>query len=251
MAEQGPSGSANDFGAIADVYDQLVSWAPYDQWVRQLAARLERYGLKQGDLILDAACGTGLSTAPWLEKGFRLVATDRSARMLELARARLRGYRRRVRFVRRDLTSLDLPEQFDIAICMHSGLDYILDLDELVQAFRSLRGQIKTGGLFAFDKCLDEPEFYRDAYADSRRIPAGIATFEYSWDAERRLFEQRCKVLRDGTVGGGTLTEVVFHMLAVPVEELVGMVQKAGFEMLEPPRQFTVPDPGMGIFRAV
>ena len=247
MPEAAPAAD-NDFGPIADVYDQLVAWAPYGQWVRALVGRLERHGLRKGARVLDAACGTGLSTIPWAEEGFRVVGADRSELMLERARRKAEIRRLAIQFVRQDLLHLNLPTSFDAAVCMHSGLDYILELDELAKAFRSLRAQLKGGGLLAFDKCLDESGFYRDGYTDSRRIPAGVVTFEYLWHRDRKLFEQRCTVLRDGA---GARTEIVHYMRAVKAEDLVAMVREAGFEMLEAPRQFAVSDPGMGIFRAV
>ena len=245
------TGQFNDFDVIADVYDQFVSWAPYGRWVRDLIARLRPYGLQRGQLILDCACGTGLSTIPWAEHGYRLVGTDRSEKMLQQARKKLQGRGLPVTFVRQDVLELALPLTFDVAVCMHSGLDYILDSRDLSRAFRSLRGQLRRGGLLAFDKCLDEPAFYRNSRTDVRTIPAGKAIFEYSWDRERRLFDQRCIVLREGADGSLTRTEVIYHMKAIPLDELIVMVEAAGFETLEAPRQFKVSDPGMGIFRAV
>ena len=241
----------NDFGSIADVYDQLVSWAPYARWVCDLMRRLSLYGVKPGQLVLDCACGTGLSTLPWAEHGCPVVGTDRSEEMLRQARKKLIGRDLPVTFVRQDILELDLPLKSDLAVCMHSGLDYILDLGDLARAFSSLRGQLRPGGLLAFDKCLDEPGFYRKSYTHSRTIPAGRAVFEYSWDRELKLFDQRCTVLRDGAEGGSARTEVLYRMRAVPLGDLIAMVESVGFETLEPPRQFTVSDPGMGIFRAV
>ncbi len=241
----------NSFDPIADVYDQLVSWAPYEKWVPDLIRRLEPYGLKRGQLVLDAACGTGLSTIPWAERGYRVVGTDRSEKMLQQARRKLEGRNLEVSFVRRDLLRLDLPLIFDVSVCMHSGLDYILDLEDLARAFRCLRGTLRAGGLLAFDKCLDEPGFYRRAYSNSRRISGGTAVFHYSWDKKRKLFQQRCVVLWQKADGSSARTEVVYLMRAIRVKDLIEMIESAGFEVLEPPRQFAVTDPGMGICRAV
>ena len=241
----------SDFDAIADVYDELVSWAPYGQWVCDLQRRLASYGLKRGQLLLDVACGTGLSTIPWAERGYRVVGIDRSERMLEEARKKLRGKRLEVEFVRADILTLELPLEFDAALCMHSGMDYFLDTDDLARAFRSLRKRLREGGLLAYDKCLDEPAFYRDPYSDSHKISCGEAVFHYSWDRGRRLFEQRCAVHRSGEGGATWCTAVVHRMMAVPLQELIELTESAGFKLLEPPRQFTVADPGMGIFRAV
>jgi ubiquinone/menaquinone biosynthesis C-methylase UbiE len=241
----------NDFNAIADFYDQLVAWAPYGRWTDDLLKRLRRHGLKTGARLLDLACGTGLSTEPLARAGFVVVGVDRAENMLRRARQRMEGSGLRVSFVRSELSQLDLRETFDAAVCVHSGLDYILDMDELAEVFRRVRGHLRAGGLFAFDKCLDEPGFYRESRTDSRILKDATAILHYSWDSQEKIFEQRCVVMWPDRDGDIQRVEVVHKMRAVSVRELEGMLAEAGFEMLEAPEQFSVPDPGMGIFRAV
>jgi ubiquinone/menaquinone biosynthesis C-methylase UbiE len=250
VTEGAPSVPVNDFDSIADVYDELVDWAPYERWVRELDERLRRWGLRPGRRLLDAACGTGLSALPWAEAGYRVVGADESRPMLERARRRAEEAGAEIEFVEQDLLRLRFEEPFDAAVCMHSGLDYILEDGDLEEAFRSLRGCLRRGGLLAFDKCLDEPAFYREDYDDARELSCGSAQFHYRWDRSRRLLEQHCTVRRTGGEAPPR-TDVVYHLKAVPAHELIAMVLRAGFVVLEPPRQFTVPDPGMGIFRAI
>jgi SAM-dependent methyltransferase len=249
--EQRVQAAVNDFDCLADVYDELVAWAPYEDWVRDLVSRLTRWGLRRADLVLDAACGTGLSSIPLARAGYRVVGVDCSEAMLGYARAKAHGAALNVQFVRGSLAELDLPLTFDAAVCMHSGLDYILDLDELARVFCSLRRQLRAGGLLAFDKCLDEPGFYQEPRTDTRKLSRGTVVFSYFWDRQRKLFDQRCTVEREGPDGRLWRTEVLHRMLAVEPKKLVEMVEAAGFETLEPLRSFTALDPGMGIFRAV
>jgi ubiquinone/menaquinone biosynthesis C-methylase UbiE len=237
------------FDDIADVYDELVAWAPCGRWVRDLIRRLEPYGLLRGMRVLDVGCGTGLSTIPWAEEGFRVIGVDCSAAMLERARAKRETKQLGIRFVQQDVRMLDLPETFDLAVCMHSGFDYLLSRRDLMRALKRLRAHLIDGGLLAFDKCLDEPGFYCTARDETRRIPSGTVTFKYRWYPTARLFEQRCIVKRNGAMG--RMTEVVHYLRATSVEETAAAVRKAAFEMLEPPRTFTVADPGMAICRAV
>ena len=246
MGETGRSIPFNDFACIADVYDELVSWAPYEKWVGALEKRLRRRGMKKGDLLLDAACGTGLSLMPWLRRGYQIVGADACRPMLERAQARVQAGGYTAELMLQDLTALDVGRPVRVALCMHSGLDYILDEAKLAQAFRSLRGCLEEGGLLAFDKCLDTPDFYRDEYSDTRSISCGTAEFHYRWDRRRRLLEQSCVV-----TGNGRRTEVLYHLKAIAPEQLDGMLAEAGFQMLEPVTTFHVPDPGMGIYRAV
>ena len=202
--------------------------------------------MRRGDALLDAACGTGLSLLPWLRRGYPVVGTDASRPMLERARGRVEKSGYKAELMLQELTDLDIGRTVRAALCMHSGLDYILDDAELAAAFRSLRGCLEEGGLLAFDKCLDVPDFYRNDYSDFRRIPGGTAEFDYRWDRSSRLLEQRCTVTR-----GGVRTQVLYHLRATPPDQLARMLEDAGFEMLEPVTTFHVADPGMGIYRAV
>jgi SAM-dependent methyltransferase len=240
----------NDFSCIADVYDQLVSWAPYEKWVKKLEQRMRRYGLGPGDWVLDAACGTGLSTLPWLQRGYRVVGVDRSGPMLRCAETRCREAGYEVQFLQQPLGSIRPGRKFPAAVCMHSGLDYILEDAQLAAAFANLRQCLRIGGLLGFDKCLDTPSFYRTDYSDTRRLPCGSATFHYRWDRTRAILEQRCLITRSN---GATprRTEVVYHLKATTPERLAEMAADSGFEIVEPVQPFEVDDPGMGIFRAV
>ena len=108
----------NDFGLIADVYDELVAWAPYEQWVSGLEERLARHGLRKGCNIIDIACGTGLSTLPWVMRGYAIVGVDCSAEALAMARQKAERLDRSVRFVRQDLFELPAVQRFDLAVCL-------------------------------------------------------------------------------------------------------------------------------------
>jgi SAM-dependent methyltransferase len=240
----------NDFDCIADVYDELVDWAPYEKWVGALEKRLRRRGMRRDHALLDAACGTGLSLLPWLRRGYEVVATDCAPRMLERATERVdrNGYAAELKL--QELTALDIGRKVQAAVCMHSGLDYILDEGQLARAFLSLRGCLEEGGLLAFDKCLDVPDFYREDYSDCRRISCGTAEFQYHWDRTGRMLEQRCIVTRTNGRAPAR-TEVLYQLRATSPEQLQRMLGEAGFEMLEPVTTFRVANPGMGVYRAV
>lgn len=240
----------NDFGCVADVYDQLVEWAPYELWVDDLERRLRSHGLPEGARLLDVACGTGLSTIPWAQRGYEAVGVDISPDMLERARDRAAECGCSVTFRQGDMLDLQAERPFDAVICMHSGLDYLPDDEALRRAFRSARGCLRQAGLFSFDKCLDEPSFYQDDYSEVRILQGGWARIHYRWNRSRRQLVQRCVVHRtEGQRLGVTVVE--YHLSATPPDDLHRWVEEAGFEMLEPVEEFDVPDPGMGIFRAV
>ncbi|MBI4476530.1 MAG: class I SAM-dependent methyltransferase [Acidobacteria bacterium] len=77
------------FATIADRYDLITILLSYGQdrrWKRRLVARGH---LKSGDLVLDAACGTGDIAFECATYGADVVGLDITVRMIELARQKV------------------------------------------------------------------------------------------------------------------------------------------------------------------
>jgi len=104
-------------------------------------AVLGRVHLRGDETVLDAGAGSGRLTAQLLERlpRGRVVAADRSASMLEEARAHLARYGDRVKVVERDLLELDAVEEFDV-VFSNAVFHWVLDHDRLFAViFRALK----------------------------------------------------------------------------------------------------------------
>lgn len=124
----------------AATYDRLSQ--PQQAWG---AAVLDRVALAGDETVLDVGCGTGRLTgviAERLPRG-RVVAVDRSANMLRVARANLRPrWGDRVRFVRADAAALPFHEAADVVFST-ATFHWVLDHDRL---FASLFAALEPGG---------------------------------------------------------------------------------------------------------
>lgn len=77
-----------DYDLFADAYHRKARDSPHNsQYDRP--ALLALLGDVAGDRILDAGCGSGLYAEELLNRGAEVIAIDRSARLLEIARNRL------------------------------------------------------------------------------------------------------------------------------------------------------------------
>ncbi len=124
----------------AETYDRLSQ--PQQAWG---AAVLERTALAGGETVVDVGCGTGRLTAQIAERLPRgcVVAVDRSAAMLQVARANLRPrWGERVRFVRADARRLPLHAAADVVFST-ATFHWVLDHDAL---FASVFGALRPGG---------------------------------------------------------------------------------------------------------
>lgn len=133
---------------LAPYYDQLTSGYAHEAWIDAVEAQLRRHGLG-GPRVLDVACGTGKSSLPLERRGYEVTACDLSAAMVEVARLRLGLPPDRV-FVA-DMRALPPLGPFDLVTCLDDAVNYLLEVDALLAALRSMAGVLCPGGALVFD----------------------------------------------------------------------------------------------------
>jgi SAM-dependent methyltransferase len=163
-----------DYDQIAQVYDQVrVSDGPHLEWWRRRI--IEAGGLGPGKRFIDLGCGTGRWTIPLaVRSGCEAVGLDRSAAMLEKARAK--DTAQCVTWVQGDVEHLDVQAgSFDCAfmcLMMHHLADHLA-------TFRGVCRALRPGGVFlirqgTLEDIADDPlhRFFPEALAlDRRRTP--------------------------------------------------------------------------------
>jgi SAM-dependent methyltransferase len=164
MATLPSDGAAPAYDALAPFYDAFTAHHDYEQWVSALE-RLAREHSLSGERVLDVACGTGKSCAPFAARGYAVTGCDVSRAMLDRARVRLPAS---VRLVRRDLRALGRLGRFDLVCCLDDGLNYLLHEAELVLALRGMAAQLRPGALVLFD--LNTLATYRGFFATETTV---------------------------------------------------------------------------------
>lgn len=160
------------FEGVAARYDAWMEHPAYPGWVRRLEALARRHGLR-GRTALDLGCGTGKSTEPLAELGYRVVACDESPGMLARCRARMGA---RARVVEADMRALPDLGRFDYVTCLNDVVNYV-DADGLRATLRGVAASLRPGGVAVFD--TSTLALYRALYAadDVRVRPDGV----YAW----------------------------------------------------------------------
>lgn len=106
---------------------------------------------RAGERLLDVACGNGVFARRLAALGAEVVATDYSARLLKLARARESEHADRIDYRLIDATDEEQllalgGGQFDGALCSMA----LMDMAEIAPLARALPRLLKPGGRFVF-----------------------------------------------------------------------------------------------------
>jgi SAM-dependent methyltransferase len=116
--------------------------------------------MARGGLVLEIGCGSGLLTRHLVAAGHRVVATDASPAMLDLARETVPGADVRLAALPDD----PLPEA-DAVVGVGHALNYLPDAGSIERGLAAIGRALRPGGVLALDVC--DLEWAR-ARADAR-----------------------------------------------------------------------------------
>jgi SAM-dependent methyltransferase len=103
----------------------------------------------RGGLVLELGCGSGLLTRELIGAGHRVIATDASPAMLDIARGYVTGAQ--------DIRQLTLPDDplppADAVVSVGHVLSYLPEADAITAALTAIARALRPGGLLAIDLC--------------------------------------------------------------------------------------------------
>jgi SAM-dependent methyltransferase len=150
--------AAETYEGLAPFYDELTRDHDYAGWTCHLEQAALRFGVN-GRRLLDAACGTGKSFLPFLERGYEVTACDISPEMVELARLKAPAVEPFVA----DMRALGELGSFDLITCLDDSVNYLLDEGELEDAMASFAANLAPDGVLVFD--VNTVSTYRTTFA--------------------------------------------------------------------------------------
>lgn len=94
------------------------------------STRSSRLGLGDEASVLDLGCGIGRHALELARRGYHVVGVDRTARYLEIARARAQSGRLHAEFIGEDMRRFARAEAFDGVISMWTSFGYVESADQ-------------------------------------------------------------------------------------------------------------------------
>lgn len=151
------------YTSFAEVYDLFMDNIPYDEWCEYVVSLLKEQGIDKG-ILLDLGCGTGNLTQLLSEYGYDMIGVDNSEDMLMVARRKLENADKNILYLLQDMREFELYGTVSAVISICDSLNYILEIDELVEIFKLVNNYLDPKGVFIFD--LNTEYKYRELLGD-------------------------------------------------------------------------------------
>ena len=132
------------YTGFAQVYDMFMDNVPYEEWCAYICGCFRQNGISEG-AVLDLGCGTGELTRLMAKKGYDMIAVDSSVDMLEAG----------ILYIHQRMEALELGESVQAAYSACDSVNYILEEEDLLQAFCRVYSHLMPGGIFLFDMNTD------------------------------------------------------------------------------------------------
>lgn len=136
------------YTSFASVYDLFMDNVPYEEWCAFLCKILAQHGITDGP-VLDLGCGTGKMTRLMSEQGYDMTGIDNAAEMLQIAAMELGEVP--ILYLLQDMQDLELDGCVRAVYSVCDCVNYVLDEEELQQAFSRVHEYLEEDGVFIFD----------------------------------------------------------------------------------------------------
>lgn len=219
------------YQSFARVYDEFMDQTPYVQWGKNIKKYLNKYQIRDGAEVLDLGCGTGKMTRVLKDYGYRMTGLDNSQEMLEIA---IGSGENEILYICQDMRELKLLHPADAVISTCDSLNYILDMEDLIQVFIRVRENLREDGVFLFDM----NSFYKyetllaeNTFAEDREDCSFI--WQNFYDPADRINEYDLTLFIRSDSGLYRKYEEVHFQKAYHTEEIVKALHLAGFSVRE------------------
>lgn len=224
-------------------YDHFVNWP------ERLAAELPfiegRSQAVGACRVLDAACGTGMHAIALAQRGYKVVGTDLSARMIERARNNARTAGVNVRFEVAgfgELTGVFSPSisvwkggggNFDAVLCLGNSLPHLLTPPDLAAVLADFAACLRPRGLLLiqnrnFDAVMSRGERWMGPQAYREGETEWMFLRFYDFEPGGPLIFNVVTLRREGA-GDWSQQVATTRLWPLRQEKLVAALEVAGF----------------------
>jgi SAM-dependent methyltransferase len=178
-----------------------------------------------GKAVLDLCCGPGRCSIALAKKGFRVTGVDRTAYLLNKARAKARAAHVNVEWVRKDMRDFVRPGAFGLVINMFTSFGYFDDEQEDVTVLGNMFASLRPGGACLIEMLGKERLAKVLQATTSSELPDGTVVVE-----RHKIFDDWTRIGNEWLIlRNGRVKTFKFHHTIYSGQELRDRLEWAGF----------------------
>jgi SAM-dependent methyltransferase len=172
----------NDLYRYAVYYD-IVFRRDVDSEIDFLIELTRRHRGRVPSRVLELGCGPGYHAKAFARRGLSAIGLDRCVEMIRFAQQQASGEGIAVDWQVGDMRAFELSEPVDLAVCLFDSIDGLSSIDDFVDHFRAIAGNLAADGLYVIgqshqrDTCIiGYGPFHYQAERDGCRVRLDWAT---------------------------------------------------------------------------
>ena len=211
---------------FSKVYDSVMDQELYDQWL----AFTKRHLPENTKSIFELACGSGALSVRLAELGYAVTGLDISQEMLDLAAKKADQAGVKIDFIAGDMRDLPADKKYDAVTCYSDSLCYLVDENEMQQAFDGVANLLDDGGTFIFDV---HSTYQIDEVFPNYSYHENAEEFAFLWDSFEgdvpHSIVHELSFFIQGEDGKFTRKDEVHEERTYPIDRYLGLLATAGF----------------------
>ncbi len=171
-----------EYSRLSEIYDAIMSYVPYQDWVKMIAKISRHYFPKQKPTLLELGAGTGTMGAILSYEGYHYTGSDLSHQMA------IEAWQKGLDFFCADSRAIPINKTFDIVLFLFDGINYLQNIEDYKKTCEEVWRVLNPEGFFFFDITTEynSIEHFHEYYeAESFDNGAYIRTSSY--DREQKL----------------------------------------------------------------
>lgn len=183
----------------------------------------------QGTSVLDLCCGPGRHSMVLAKKGFAVTGVDRTAFLLEKARAKAKEENLRIEWIQQDMRDFLRPGEYDLVLSMFTSFGYFENKEEDLKVLGNIFKNLKSGGVCLIDVMSKE------RIAKILQPTTAVESPDGSLLVERHeIFDDWSRIRNEWIViKDGNARSFTFHHTIYSGQELKDRLMLAGFTKVE------------------
>lgn len=218
--------TSDPYRNLAPVYDQLGLSEAGERYAREILEALKE--TTSPGRMLDLGCGTGKAAIMFALSRWNAAGLDLSQEMITMARLQALEAQAKVDFLRQDMRTLNLENQFLLVTCF-AALNHLLQESDLEAVIRVAARAITKGGFLACD--LFSPGAFPGESTKVKMAPNLYLIEKCSWRKDDLLERLLIWFKRKGELF--EKRESLVEERAYPQDYFLQIAKKYGFKLLK------------------